>query len=181
MSWAERSFAWADGQFGLCLSVPPLGVVVLGPGRVAIGEKFALALLLRPALLNECLCRRKIGLGGFQGVLLVLAVQAREQVALGNLVPDVHEALDDLAPDAEPQTAFMACPDFAGQGGRPVELRHLHPQSADERRLGGRRRRLLASQKHEADDDRRSRRPWHGIEILHGTNSADRLSAGAAF
>ena len=181
MSWAERSFAWEEDKFGLCLSVPPLGVVVLGPGRIAIGEKLALALLLRPALLKECLRRRNIGLGGFQGVLLVLAVQAREQVALGNLVPDVHEALDDLAPHAEPQIAFMACLDFAGQGGRPVELRRPHPQSADERRLGRRRCRLLASQKHEADDDRRSRRPWHGIDILHGTNSADQFSAGAAF
>ena len=52
-----------------------------------------------------------------------------------------------LASDAEPQTAFMACPDFTGQGGRPVELRHLNPKGPDEGRLGGRRRRLLASWK----------------------------------
>jgi hypothetical protein len=104
---------------------------------------------------------------------LILAVQTREQVALGNLIPDVNGALDDLASDAEPQIAFMARLDLTGQGGRPVELRRPHRQGADESRLRRRRRRLLASQKNETGDDRRSCRPWHDVEILLGTDSAD--------
>lgn len=102
-----------SGQFGLCLGIAPLGIVVLDPCRIAIGEKFALALRLRPALLDRCLCRRKIGLGGLQGIQLVLVVQPGEQIALGNLISNVHGAFGDLASHAESQIAFTARPDFA--------------------------------------------------------------------
>ena len=177
MSRAERSFACAESRSAWAWACRLLGVVVLRPGRVAVGEELALPLLLGAALLDECKCCGNIGLGGRHGVPLVLVVQPREQVAGGDPLPDIDGALNDLARHAEPQVAFMAGLDLTGQRGRPVECRFLHLDGADERRLGRRRCRLLAAQERDAGEDRHSCGAEYSVEILHGGH----FSSGAAF